>query len=419
MYGYRIFENGAVKQYGNFDVEDPALYQTDVLRQKAVASIEATAPSTPLFLSLMFVAPHGESVDPGSTTEPSIRPAPRDVGRFRHLKVTRAMRGELDVSDKPPYVRKLRRASSAEGRAHPRRLPLAARVADRGRRGGRGRRRRARAHRPARLDLHPLHLGQRLLPGRAQHRQGQVPRLRPVLARAAADPRPRHPRRARVSRELVTNADLAPTILEAAGAAADRPMDGRSLLPFARDGRLRTRRPVLHEGLEAGDIDRDGATRRAGRRVPRDPHVPLPLHRVDQRRDRALRPRARSGRAAVRPRRPPLRPDPPLAAPRARAPAHLRGRRVPPAARPVARLSAPAASGSDADSADAATRSPGRPRDAARHHRPARHRLRAVPGRPGPDQRLPVPRHAVREPDHADLAARRAREAARAHPRDG
>ena len=33
------------------------------------------------------------------------------------------------------------------------------------------------------------------------------------------------------------------------------------MLPFARDGRLRTRRPVLHEGLEAGDIDRDGAAR--------------------------------------------------------------------------------------------------------------------------------------------------------------
>ena len=64
-----------------------------------------------------------------------------------------------------------------------------------------------------------------------------------------------------VSKEVVSNVDLAPTILEAAGATADRPMDGRSMLPFARNGRLRTRRPVLHEGLEAGDIDRDGAAR--------------------------------------------------------------------------------------------------------------------------------------------------------------
>ncbi len=113
MYGYRMYENGAVNRYGNFDVEDPALYQTDVLREKAVASIEGTAPGTPLFLSLMFVAPHGESVDPGSTTEPFIRAAPRDVGRYRHLRLPRASRGERDVRDKPPYVRKLHRASSA------------------------------------------------------------------------------------------------------------------------------------------------------------------------------------------------------------------------------------------------------------------------------------------------------------------
>ena len=45
MYGYRMYENGVVNRYGNFDVEDPALYQTDVLRDKAVASIEGTAPS--------------------------------------------------------------------------------------------------------------------------------------------------------------------------------------------------------------------------------------------------------------------------------------------------------------------------------------------------------------------------------------
>ena len=36
MYGYKMFENGVLNHYGNFDVEDPALYQTDVLRQKAV-----------------------------------------------------------------------------------------------------------------------------------------------------------------------------------------------------------------------------------------------------------------------------------------------------------------------------------------------------------------------------------------------
>jgi arylsulfatase A-like enzyme len=64
-----------------------------------------------------------------------------------------------------------------------------------------------------------------------------------------------------VSGELISNADLAPTILEVTGSRADRTVDGRSLMPFARDGALRTGRPVLHEGLVGGDLDRDAARR--------------------------------------------------------------------------------------------------------------------------------------------------------------
>ena len=363
MYGYRMFENGAVNRYGNFDVEDPALYQTDVLRQKAVASIEGTAPDTPLFLSLMFVAPHGESVDPGSTTEPFIRAAPRDVGRYRHLRLPRSTRGERDVRDKPPYVRKLHRASSA----------TAARI----RADFRSRRESLIAvdeaveavvgalARTGRLDStyilftsdngffqgeHNIYKGKYLAYDPSSHV--------PLLIRGPGIPA------GTVSGELVTNADLAPTILEAAGATADRPMDGRSMLPFARDGRLRTRRPVLHEGLEAGrHRPRRRRAQRHGRRVPRDPHRALPLRRVDQRRARALRPRARPGRDALAPPRPPLPPHPPLAAPRARAPAELHRRRLPPADRAARRLKPqPTAQKSVGDSADAATRSPGRPR---------------------------------------------------------
>ena len=145
-----VRERAASTRYGNFDVEDPALYQTDVLRQKAVGTIEDTAPSIPLFLSLMFVAPHGEVENPGSTTQPYIRP--------RH-----ARRRALPAPAPPARVaRRARRPRQAALRAqaapreprdrgaHPRRLPLAPRVADRGRRGGRGRGGRARAHGAAR-----------------------------------------------------------------------------------------------------------------------------------------------------------------------------------------------------------------------------------------------------------------------------
>ena len=203
-----------------------------------------------------------------------------------------------------------------------------------------------------------------------------------------------------VSGELVTNADLAPTILEAAGASADRPMDGRSLLPFARDGRFRTRRPVLHEGLEAGDIDRDGAPTGGtvgeyhAIRTARYLYIEW-INGAIELYDRARDP----DELAVAPPRPPLPADPPLAAPRAGAPAHLRGRRLPAADRPARRLACP-----DAD-----------PTVVARHRRSVprlpRRRLGADRpvrrARPGDDQRLPVPGHRLSEPAHADLAARR------------
>ena len=260
MYGYKMYENGVVHQYGNFDVEDPALYQTDVLSEQAVASIEGTATGTPLFLSLMFVAPHGESVDPGSTTEPFIRPAPRDVGHFRRLKLPRAAHGEKNVSDKPPYVRNLHMPSAATLRRirddlRSRRESLIA--VDRAVEAVVGAL--ARTGRLANTYIlftsdngffqgeHRIYKGKYLAYDPSSHV--------PLLIRGPGIPP------GTVSGEVVSNVDLAPTILDAAGATADRPMDGRSMLPFARDGRLRTRRPVLHEGLEAGDIDRDGAAK--------------------------------------------------------------------------------------------------------------------------------------------------------------
>ena len=50
-----------------------------------------------------------------------------------------------------------------------------------------------------------------------------------------------------VSSELVSNVDLVPTLIEAGQAVAGITMDGRSLLPYARDGALRTKRPILLE----------------------------------------------------------------------------------------------------------------------------------------------------------------------------
>jgi len=267
MWGYKLFERGAAHTYGSFDIEDPTLYQTDVFRDKALEFIGThAADDDPFFLSLAFVAPHGEVQEPGSTTLPYVRPAPRHLGRFRSLRLPRALAGEKDVSDKPPYVKRLRRASAS----------TTARI-----------RENFRARRESLLAVDEsvaAVVGALERAGRlgstyilftsdngffqGEHRISKGKYLPydpsthvPLMIRGPGIPP------GTVSRELTPNADLAPTVLDAAGATAGRPLDGRSLLPFARNPALRTGRPILHEGLVDSDIDSD--TVRRGRSVGR------------------------------------------------------------------------------------------------------------------------------------------------------
>jgi arylsulfatase A-like enzyme len=67
-----------------------------------------------------------------------------------------------------------------------------------------------------------------------------------------------------ISDELTSNADFAPTVAEIAGASPALTVDGRSMLPFARNPALRTGRPVL---LEA-DVGPGIGTRASASRLP-------------------------------------------------------------------------------------------------------------------------------------------------------
>jgi len=62
--------------------------------------------------------------------------------------------------------------------------------------------------------------------------------------------------RGRVSRELVSNIDFAPTVLRLSGASAPSTfaIDGRSLVPFLRHPRRRSRRPILLEGEQGPSL---------------------------------------------------------------------------------------------------------------------------------------------------------------------
>jgi hypothetical protein len=74
----------------------------------------------------------------------------------------------------------------------------------------------------------------------------------PLLLRGPGVPRHRR------FEDLVANVDWAPTILDAANAAAGRPVDGRSLLPLLRDRTARRGRAVVIENAAPGESNYTG-----------------------------------------------------------------------------------------------------------------------------------------------------------------
>jgi len=75
LYNYTINDNGTLVTYG----ETPADYQTDVLANRAVATIDEAVLKQPFFLSIAPVPPHLELTSEGFTDP---RPAPRYEGAF-------------------------------------------------------------------------------------------------------------------------------------------------------------------------------------------------------------------------------------------------------------------------------------------------------------------------------------------------
>jgi N-acetylglucosamine-6-sulfatase len=253
MWGYTLNENGKRRTYGSPFDEDPRLYQTDVYRDKAVDFIERRAPSPrPFFLSVAFLAPHHESDAIRAGTGRLVRPAPRHSGALDGdpLLATPAF-GERDVSDKPAFVR-ANGALTAEtvryiAQRHRDRQESLLAVDDAVEAIVKALRRRR--------ELHDTYL---LLTSDNGYMQGEhgVPSGKvlpyepsthvPLILRGPGLPR------GRVSQALVGNIDLAPTILAAAAARPGKPLDGRSLLPFARDPRRRSSRALLHETAGPG-----------------------------------------------------------------------------------------------------------------------------------------------------------------------
>lgn len=273
MWGYKMHENGRTRQYGQPLREIARYYQTDVLKQRAVDFIRRRAQGdAPFFLSVAFLAPHHESGNTQHLTGHLVRPAPRHVGRFASTALRKpANYNEQDVSDKPWFL----------GRWNPRLTPK--------REAAIAKRMRERwesllavdeavaeiigeLRRTGELDNtyiiftsdHGFMQGEHRVP------QGKMLPYDPSTQVPLLIRGPRIPK-GRTTKALVGNVDLAPTILEATPATAGMPLDGRSVLPFARDVRLRSLRPLLHETVGNGAKGRTNTREGSRGQQPRVP----------------------------------------------------------------------------------------------------------------------------------------------------
>lgn len=228
-FGFTLLENGTEKTYPERDDR----YQTDVYTDLAVSAIRRHAENDeqPFFLDVAYLAPHVNAREgAGATSKGLAVPAPRHAGALSDERLPKPPSfNERDVSDKPAYVQALPRWSKqqkADTTDHYRAYLESLLAVDE------GVERIIRALRRAGVlddtlivftsDNGYFFGEHRFAPGKGRFYE---PAIRvPLLMRG--------PGVARDETEgaLVANTDLAPTILELAGAAPLREMDGRPLL---------------------------------------------------------------------------------------------------------------------------------------------------------------------------------------------
>jgi N-acetylglucosamine-6-sulfatase len=249
FYGYTLNENGLLNTYG-LDL-NPIYYSTDYYAERALSVIRRMGDTrTPFFLSLAFLAPHSggpsDADDPAGLVTPS--PAPRHAGRFAGERLPGdPSYNEADLSDKPSFIQVLPPITAARAAAidenYQQRLEsllavdeAVVRLVDT-----------LRAERELDNTLILFTSDNGFFHGEHRVALGKVlvyePSIRvPLIMRGPGVPVGER------RRQLVTNADLAPTILEAAGATAGKPQDGRSLFPLLEDRGLEWGRDLLIDG---------------------------------------------------------------------------------------------------------------------------------------------------------------------------
>ena len=276
-YGYLLNNNGEIdgpygesgswetREYGARDDigcpfaptnGQPCNYETDKLTELATREITEASPETPFYLQLDYTAPHGDFRRPAGP-----EPAPRHYDWFKGARLPHDRSEGFDegnVRDKPRFIREAPHLSLNDKHTY-------------------------RVYWQKQLEsLRSVDDGVRLI----IESLGAVHRLRNTYILFTSDngfffgehrllggkflayePATHLPflirgpgiRPGSSTGELTSQIDIAPTILELAGAEADKSIDGRSMIPFLRDPELRTRRPLLFESfVETSDVDQGG-----------------------------------------------------------------------------------------------------------------------------------------------------------------
>jgi arylsulfatase A-like enzyme len=246
FYNYTLNENGKLVKYG----ADAASYQADVYARKAVEIIRRQqADPRPFFLNVAFLAPHSggprEPGDPANMATPV--PAPRHRNLFATEPLPNAPSfNEADVSDKPSGIRSRPLLTQARINAirenYQQRLESLLAVDE-----AVGEIVRALEATGEINNTYIIFTSDNgFFHGEHRVPSGKVllyePSIRvPLIIRGPRIPRGGH------RPQLVANIDLAPTIVAATHVPPARVMDGRSLLPIARNRLLFWGRDLLLE----------------------------------------------------------------------------------------------------------------------------------------------------------------------------
>jgi N-acetylglucosamine-6-sulfatase len=277
FYGYQLNNNGKIegpygesgswetREYGQRDDFGcpfaplnglPCLYETDVFTRIASEEMLGTPEGTPFYLQLDYSAPHGDFRRPAGP-----EPAPRHNETFAGVPVPHGPAegfNEGNANDKPKFIRSAPFVSPSEAhtyRVYYQKALESLRSVDDGVKqivSTLGAMHRLRNTYIIFMSDNGFFFGEHRLTGGKFLAYEPSTHL-PLLMRGPGI------KPGGETGQLASTVDIAPTILQLAGAKADKSVDGETLYPFAHDPELRNSRPLLFESfVQTDDVEQNG-----------------------------------------------------------------------------------------------------------------------------------------------------------------